>query len=101
MPAKPKRVFQTQKFVKNPVVVEAIQFDGTHELADDILHWMWTNDCGAMKHTQPDGELILMISTLEGVMTANAEDYIIRGVEGDFYPCKPSVFNFSYRIQEN
>ena len=38
----------------------------------------------------------LFISTLEGVMRADVGDYVIRGVEGEFYPCKPSVFEATY-----
>jgi hypothetical protein len=71
---------------KKPVVVEAVQFTGqnfeeigefTKELAKKIA------DVGA-------------IETLEGVMTFHPGDWIIKGVKGEFYPCKPDIFEATY-----
>jgi hypothetical protein len=38
----------------------------------------------------------LFISTLEGIMTASTEDFIVKGIKGEFYPCKPDVFKLTY-----
>ena len=46
-------------------------------------------------HTDKDGNYI-EIKTLEGVMRASIDDYIIKGVQGEFYPCKPDIFHLTY-----
>lgn len=85
------------KYRKKPVVIEAVQWNGdpnalrefgNHPTVDTIrVHY-------------PD----LQIDTLEGRMTAKPGDWIIRGVNGEFYPCKPDIFEKTYElvtIQEN
>ena len=74
------------KFRKKPVVIEAIQWAGDNfgELTD-FMH-----DCYSV-----DGKKII-ISTYEGNMTANVGDWIIRGIKGEFYPCKPDIFEATY-----
>jgi hypothetical protein len=47
-----------------------------------------------------DGPVFMLISSLEGWMRAEIGDWIIRGVEGEFYPCKPSVFAATYEPEE-
>jgi len=77
----------TLKWRKRPVVVEAVQFDGT--LASvEALH--------IPEASQDLGSRTLQIPTLEGVMTAQPGDWIIRGVQGEFYPCKPDIFEATY-----
>ncbi|WP_278911826.1 hypothetical protein [Deinococcus wulumuqiensis] len=78
---------------KKPVVVEARQFHGTESGADaDLAAWV-----GAEYRGQGDGRPgVLLISTLEGVMEAQAGDYIIRGVAGEFYPCRKDIFEVTY-----
>ena len=72
---------------KKPVVVQAVQFDGT--LASvEALH--------IPEASQDLGSRTLQIPTLEGVMTAQPGDWIIRGVQGEFYPCKPDIFAATY-----
>jgi hypothetical protein len=81
-----------EKYRKKPVVIEAVQFDGTKDNAEKIKEW--TN---ATIHTSQDRSINnLYISTLEGVMTASTGDYIIKGVNGEFYPCKPDIFEKTY-----
>jgi len=48
----------------------------------------------------PEGKTFLEIPTLEGVMKASVGDYIIKGVQGEFYPCKPDIFKETYEISE-
>ena len=82
-------------FRKRPVIVEAHQFfnDGTsyalidwvnrgqHEMGRELAHW----------HNNQ-----IIIPTLEGNMTASPGDWIIRGVSGEYYPCKVAIFDETY-----
>lgn len=79
------------KFRKRPVVIEAMQFDGTEESAKAVLRWMNLPDA-----SYRDGVTSLFIPTMEGVMTASAGDWVIRGVSGELYPCKPDIFKATY-----
>jgi hypothetical protein len=89
------------KYRKKPVVIEAVQFDGSSISADMISSWsdkkVWSNTTGF-------GEFLgsLSINTLEGVMTASKGDYIIKGIKGEYYPCKPDIFEATYeKVDEN
>lgn len=83
-----------QKFRKKPVVVAAVQ-----------LRWdTWSEMC-EFASVSPDGphgvpdfapEIAMVIPTLEGEMTARENDWIIRGVQGELYPCKPDIFATTY-----
>ena len=74
------------KFRRRPVVVDAIQYTG--ENGAEIQKWSG----GAIKV----GRKGLLIWTLEGSLWAAPGDWIIKGVEGEFYPCKPSIFEKVY-----
>ena len=85
-----------RKFRKKPVVIEAQQLtDGADW--DAIAVW-----CGGFLHNTTfgvpgaDPTTLLKIKTLEGVMEAGEGDWIIRGVKGEFYPCKPDIFEATY-----
>lgn len=78
-----------KRYVKKPIVVEAIQFTGRNSA--DIHEF-----CGD-KVREPVGKDYLEIETLEGIMKAQPGDYVIKGVNGEFYPCKPGVFMKTYR----
>ena len=86
-----------QKFVKKPVVIEAIQYDGANitEIESFVgakLPSVWLS----VEDTQ------LVIPTLEGDMKVSKGDYVIKGIKGEFYPCKPDIFKQSYNmIKEN
>lgn len=75
------------KFRKKPVEIEAVQFTGDNH--DDVLAWMGAR--AAFTHGQE-----FFIETLEGDMRAAPGDWIIRGVQGEFYPCKPDIFEATY-----
>lgn len=79
------------KFRKKPVVIEAMQF--TEESKDRVLSWVEGNRYPGF---DDDGRPILNIQTPEGVMKANLNDWVIRGVRGEFYPCKPDIFDATY-----
>ena len=74
------------KYRKKPVEIEARQFTDSRDWMD-VVQW-----CGGALGS--DGRL--EISTLEGVMKAEIDDWIIRGVQGEFYPCKPDIFEATY-----
>ena len=81
-----------RQYRKKPVVIEAAIFSGTLENAEQIIQW--SNNEVSMPE---DGIMDrLVIKTLEGEMTASVGDYIIRGVNGEFYPCKPDIFSKTY-----
>lgn len=82
---------------KKPVEIEAVRFDGSSSQVSALKEWMAG---GWYIHPPVQTRDIqkLEISTLEGVMTATAGDYIIRGVQGEFYPCKPDIFEATYEM---
>ena len=76
------------KFRKKPVVIEAMRWDGSNQSAAQIMRW-----CGRKLQ---NGNGLMIIDTLEGNMRANVGDWIIRGIRGEFYPCKPGIFEETY-----
>ena len=108
------------KYRKKPVVIEAVQWDGTAEGATPIINWVLINEGTARWNSirwldtsmKADGPVVshrrsspvpahIAIDTLEGVMRASAGDWIIRGVQGEFYPCKPDIFAATYEPVES
>ena len=84
-----------KKYKKKPVVIEAMQL--TKDNVVDVLSFC--NSTGNIVASNED-DMGLSILTLEGTMTANIGDYIIRGVKGEFYPCKPDIFEQTYEEVE-
>lgn len=82
-----------KKAKKKPVEIEFMQFKDMGNV-DDIE--TWTN-LKAVYDYGNDGK-VMYIDTLEGIMTANIGDYIVKGVNGEFYPVKPDVFEKSYEV---
>lgn len=86
------------KYRKKPVVIEAIQFNGLDDYLK-ICDWIKESE-----NTLSPDELvefrtpIMLVNTLEGTMAANPGDYIIKGVNGEFYPCKPDIFERTYDL---
>lgn len=81
------------KYRKKPVVIDAVQYDGNFRCLDifsihEVSHFIVSKDS--------DGKQCIKIPTLEGEMIASVGDYIIRGVKGEFYPCKPDIFEATY-----
>ena len=81
-----------QKYRKKPVVIEAVQLTRTNYR--EITKWITPT---------PDlnyylGEPQIIIKTLEGNMVANVGDWIIKGINGEFYPCKPDIFEKTYEL---
>lgn len=82
------------KYRKIPIIVEAMQFDGKNYA--DCFKFMNIN----YKYISVVNDRVkkIPIKTLEGTMTAIKGDYIIKGVNGEFYPCKPDIFEKTYEI---
>ena len=78
------------KFRKKPVVVEAARWNSKNYF--DIIRLTGRRDIRFFD----DGSCI--IPTLEGDMIAKKGDYIIKGIKGEFYPCKPDIFNATYEV---
>lgn len=88
---------KAEKFRKKPVEIEAIQFDGHNGHA--IERWSEKNVVASpVLEPTPDNPTgaYLQVKTLEGVMTAGVGDWIIRGVLGEYYPCKDAAFQRTY-----
>jgi hypothetical protein len=82
------------KFRKKPVVIEAEHF--TYQNKDRAFNFVRCNCVAGFEGDDP----VLRIQTLEGVMTAQLGDWIVRGVQGEFYPCKPDIFAQTYEAVE-
>ena len=94
------------KFRKKPVVIEAVHLTRGEQSIAEVLRFIgqkvdlkssidqdkFTDYCYIVER---EG---LQIHTLEGVMTANINDWIIKGVNGEFYPCKPDIFDKTYDV---
>ena len=100
------------KYRKKPVVVEAVQlrwdnwdemcnFAGVGKLIDNKPTGCYVgSDGNALPINQASDEIGLLIPTLEGLMLARQNDYVIKGIKGELYPCKPDIFYATY-IQED
>ena len=76
-----------ERYRKKPVVIEALQWDGENigAICSFVDRCKYVDGC-------------LYIYTLEGVMQASVGDYIVKGVDGEFYPCKPGIFEKTYEL---
>jgi hypothetical protein len=80
------------QYRKKPVVIEAIVWNNNFE---EIFNFMDAdNNLGIVGY---EGD-ILQVRTLEGIHNAQIGDYIIKGVKGEFYPCKPNIFEMTYEL---
>ena len=82
------------KYRKKPVVIEARQFNGKNGI--QLLSWIQ----GIELEEDYAGNYI-EIKTLEGTMRADLNDWIIKGVKGEFYPCKPDIFEATYEAVDS
>ncbi len=90
------------KYRKKPVVIEAMRFEQktfNPELLDFIGERANFPECKIAGIDPAEGKF--KIRTLEGVMVAEVGDYIIKGVKGEFYPCKPDIFEMTYEPVED
>jgi hypothetical protein len=100
----------SQRFRKKPVEVEAMCVHAETSESDfldpntraqaEIAGWMTGNGFRDFKVHGDSRPYGISIRTLEGVMVADPGDWIIRGVQGEFYPCKPDIFEATYEPVE-
>ncbi len=107
------------KYRKRPVVIEALQlrwdnweamreFAGVGKISDRQPERGWVDPQGTFRSDSPElledgdipGSLALAIPTLEGLMVATEGDWVIRGIAGELYPCKPNIFEATYEALE-
>ena len=81
------------KYKKKPVIVEAVQWTGDNEF--EIAKFMEDLPEATFIY---DNRPYILIPTLEGEMRCDLKDYIIKGVQGEFYPCKPDIFGQTYEL---
>ena len=86
------------KVRKKPVVVEAYRWIGKEGSMHDMPEWLGTAILSGQAIPKSDG--LITIETLSSKVTVWLGDYIIQGIEGELYPCKPSIFNKTYEIVE-
>ena len=86
-----------KKYKTKPVVIEAVKFDG-YNWAEC---YQFMSDEPLMFPQEFEKRETIKIITLEGIMVASIGDYIIKGLRGEFYPCKPDVFEKKYEKLES
>ena len=100
-----KKAIRNMKYRKKPVIIEAVQWTGnnTREMWDFLTekttdYIQTSGDNFYINHDLVTGGLV--IKTLEGEHLASLNDFIIKGVKGEFYPCKPDIFEATYETAE-
>lgn len=89
---------QPRSFRKKPVVIEAMQWT-PGDLESVGVMWAWLGLEHGQEFSHGGGlgsKATFLISTLEGTMEAQPGDWVIRGIKGEFYPCKPDIFDATY-----
>lgn len=95
--------FPPARYRKRPLEVQAIQYDGSNSRAKAILDWV-ADSRGQIRRWEGqwavDGNWAptLLIDTMEGTMAVTPTDWVIRGVQGEFYPCSHAVFMKTYEL---
>lgn len=99
-----------KRYRKKPVVIEAMRLGAYTDLLPPaewndhqggaIWRWLYEHDAEIRCHQIEPGPAFGIIPTLEGDMRADIGDWIIRGVAGEFYPCKPAIFEATYEPVE-
>ena len=94
------------KYIKKPVVIEALQWNGNNQrsMFDFLTNNAKENERITLEEDNFRIDLVngscqignLIIKTLEGEILASIDDYIIKGIKGEFYPCKPDIFKATY-----
>lgn len=85
------------KWRKKPIVIEAFKWTGGPDQTEDPEWIVEALREGTVRiENGGTSEVSLLISTLEGILRANRGDWIIQGVKGELYPCKPDIFEATY-----
>ena len=88
------------KYRKKPVVIEATQWDGTYLAAKQLETMLGLNTLSMTSHPPSNSVSYWRIGTLEGGHEVSPLDWIITGVKGEHYPCKPDIFEMTYEVAE-
>ena len=81
-----------------PTQIKAMHFvDATIQTVEDIVKWIHAHG-HKCRVALVDGKDVIIVATLEGDMIASVGDYVIQGIAGEFYPCKPSIFERKYEL---
>lgn len=87
-------------FRKLPVEIQAIQWTGDN--TEEVLAFMDNQESAyEVVDVDNDDDKEIWIETLEGKMVASLNDWIIKGIKGEFYPCKPDIFEATYESVES
>jgi len=96
------------RFRKKPVVIEAVRWDGSLDSIRAICDWANgdRSDEPSVDYLTNEDEgftspFNVLVHTLEGAMRVTPGDWIIKGVKGEFYPCKPDIFEETYEEVED
>lgn len=88
----------TKQYRKKPVVIEAVQWNGKN--FDEVMKFIKEDHGHKLNYENAEEAACktkeLCFRTLQGNMTASCNDFIIKGVNGEFYPCKPDIFEKTY-----
>lgn len=97
-----------KRYTKKPVTIEAMLYGPSPAEGMEVYHWVEENTVGSYDTNNPDapvpasgvsidaGTGCMVIATLEGEMHVSPGDWVIRGIHGEFYPCKPEIFEATY-----
>lgn len=88
----PRTTVAPARYRKLPVVIEAMRYDGTPATCLPIHAWIGLDH----ESTESECDTGFGIDTPEGLMRVGVGDWVIRGVQGEFYPCKPDIFAATY-----
>lgn len=89
------------KYRKKPVVIKAIQFNGFDDYMKIVELIKESGNTLSPEELVEYRTPLMLINTLEGTMVANPGDYVIKGVNDEFYPCKPDIFEATYEKVED
>lgn len=87
---------RVRNYMKKPIIIEAMVFENTVECLHKLSEFMYGKGKEAKINYCDKESPKLIIDTLEGTMYASEGDYIIKGISGEFYPCKPDIFHKTY-----
>ena len=88
------------KYRKKPVVIEAFCWTGGPDQTEDPVWICDAIKCGSVRFKTIGDDTFMFIDTLEGTHMASPGDFIIKGVKGELYPCKPDIFEATYEAVE-
>ncbi len=84
------------RYTKKPVMIEALQWDGSYESMMKIRETFSDLRCSSTYHQDNNTVQSFVVYTLEGQHVVSPGDFVIKGVKGEFYPCKPDIFELTY-----